>query len=143
MWKFSKLVRERHPNIFEFVDSMRKEQAATELKAARHDAAVPPAREKKKYIIINQRPAQFKQEYATGERNVFSSTVSACGWAFAQTRMTVSDINFPTWNNTYPIQNNNYLNYKQLSLYLLDPSTPRTGSQLNYSYNGTSLTARK
>ena len=48
---------------------MRKEQAATGLKAARHDAAVLPAREKKKYIIINQHLTQFMQEYANGELN--------------------------------------------------------------------------
>ena len=65
--KFSKLVRKHHPNIFEFVDAIRKEQAATELKTAQHDAAVQPARKKKKYIVVtlvNQRLAQFKQEYA-------------------------------------------------------------------------------
>ena len=62
--KFSKLVRKHHPNMFEFVDTIRKEQAATELKTAQHDAAVQPSRNKKKYIVVNQRLAQFKQEYA-------------------------------------------------------------------------------
>ena len=60
--KFSKLVRKHHPNIFEFVDAIRKEQAATELKTAQHDAAVQPARKKK--------IAQVKQEYAKGERSL-------------------------------------------------------------------------
>ena len=59
--KFSKLVRKHHPNIFEFVDAIRKEQAATELKT-RHDVAIQPARKKK--------IAQFKQEYAKGERSL-------------------------------------------------------------------------
>ena len=62
--KCSKLVRKHHPNIFEFVDAIRKEQAATELKT-QHDAAVQPARKKKKYIVVNQRLAQFKQELKT------------------------------------------------------------------------------
>ncbi len=68
--KFSKLVRKHHPNIFEFLDAVRKEQAATELKTAKHDAAVQPAQKKKKYIVVNQRIAQFKQEYANGERSL-------------------------------------------------------------------------
>ena len=46
----------------------RKEQAATELKTAQHDAAVQPAQKKMKYIVVNQRLAQFKQEYVNGER---------------------------------------------------------------------------
>ena len=50
--KFSKHTHKHHPNIFEFVDAIRKEQAATELKTAQHDAAVQPARKKKKYIVV-------------------------------------------------------------------------------------------
>ena len=68
--KFSKLARKHHNNIFEFVDAIRTEQAATELKTAQHDAAVQPARKKKKYIVVNQRLAQFKQEYSNGERSL-------------------------------------------------------------------------
>ena len=68
--KFSKLVRKLHHNILEFVDAIRKEQAATELKTAQHHAAVQPARKKKKYIVVNQRLAQFKQEYVNGERSL-------------------------------------------------------------------------
>ena len=102
--KFSKLVRKHHHNIFEFVDAIRKEQAATQLKTAQHDAVVQPARKKKKYIV-----AQCKQEYVN--ESGLSYTVCACGWVFAQTGMTVSDINVPTQNNNCPIQNKYYLNY--------------------------------
>ena len=103
--KFSKLVPKLHDNILEFVDAIRKEQAATELKTAQHDAAVQPARKKKKYIVVNQRLAQFKQKYANGERSLLRVMHAA------QTRMTVSDINVPTQNNNCPILNMYYLNY--------------------------------
>ena len=64
---------ETSPNIFKFVEVMRKEQAATELKLSQHDAAIPPPPQKKrKYRIANQCLAQFKQEYVMGERSVLS-----------------------------------------------------------------------
>ncbi|KAI0232130.1 hypothetical protein LSAT2_017539, partial [Lamellibrachia satsuma] len=46
----------------------RKEQAATKLKPAQHDAAIPPPQKKRKYRVVNQRLAQFKQELA-GDRH--------------------------------------------------------------------------
>ena len=68
--KFTKLVGKAHPNIFEFVTGIRKEQAATELKIAQNDVAMPPPAKKRKYQIINQRLAKFKSEYAQGERSL-------------------------------------------------------------------------
>ena len=127
--KFTKLVRKHHPNIFEFVDSMRKEQAARELKAA----------QQRRSTSSSTGPSHSSNR-STRTESVLCTTVSAYGWAFAQTRTTVSDIKLPTWNNNYPIQNNNYLNYKQFSLYILGPSTLSTDSHLNISYNGTCLT---
>ena len=70
--KFTKLVGKHHPNVFEFVEGMRKEQAATELKLAQHNAAIPPPQKMRKYWVVNQRLAQFKQEYVMGERSVLS-----------------------------------------------------------------------
>ena len=45
----------------------RKEQAATELKLAQHDAAIQPSQKKRKYQIVNQRLAQHKQECVMGK----------------------------------------------------------------------------
>ena len=44
-----------------------KDQAATELKLAHHDAALPPPQKKRKYQIVNQCLAQHKQEYVMGK----------------------------------------------------------------------------
>ena len=63
-----------HPNIFEFAEAMRKEQAATELKLAQHDAAIQPPHKKRKYQIVNQHLTQYKQEYVMGERSVLICT---------------------------------------------------------------------
>ena len=70
--KYTKRVGKQHPNIFEFVEAMRNEQAVTEMKLAQHDAAIPPPQKKRKYWIVNQRLAQFKQEYVTREISVLS-----------------------------------------------------------------------
>ena len=59
-----------HPNIFEFVEATRKEQA-------QHDVALPPPQKKRKYQIVNQRLAQFKQQYVMGERSVMSFLIAA------------------------------------------------------------------
>ena len=32
-----------------------------------HDAALPPPQKKRKYRVVNQRLAQFKEEYVTGK----------------------------------------------------------------------------
>ena len=69
--KFTKLVGKHHPNIFEFMEAMTKEQAVKELKPAQHNATIPPP-QKKKYQTVNQRLPQFKQEYVMGERSVLS-----------------------------------------------------------------------
>ena len=66
-----------HPNIFEFVEATRKEQAATELKLAQHDAVIQPPQNKRKYQIVNKRLAQFKQEYVMEERFVLSFLFAA------------------------------------------------------------------
>ena len=63
------------------------------------------------YIIVNQRLAQFKQEYGNGERSLLRFLHAA----FAQTRMTVSDNNVPTQNNNCPIQNISINNYHYMS----------------------------
>ena len=75
--KFTKLMCKHRPNIFEFVEAMRKDQAATELKLAQHDAAIQPSQKKRKYWIVNQRLAQFKHEYVTRERSVLSFLFAA------------------------------------------------------------------
>ena len=84
-------------------------QFKQELKTAQHDAAVQPARKKKKYIVVNQRLAQFKQEYANGERSLLRF-LHAAGHLL-KLEYTVSDIKVPTQNNNCPIQNIYYLNY--------------------------------
>ena len=59
------------------MEGTRKEQAATELKLAQHDAAIPPPQRKRKYRIVNQHLAQLKQEYVMGERSVLSFQLAA------------------------------------------------------------------
>ena len=49
------------------MEVVRNEQAATEPKIA-HDAAIPAPQKKRRYCIVNQRLAQFKQEYVCGDR---------------------------------------------------------------------------
>jgi hypothetical protein len=48
---------------------MKKEQAATQLKVAQHDVAMPPPAKKRKYRIVNERLAKFKQDYAQGQKS--------------------------------------------------------------------------
>ena len=54
------------------MEATRKEQAATELMLAQHDAAIPPPQKKRKYRIVNQHLAMFKQVHVMGERSVLS-----------------------------------------------------------------------
>ena len=61
--KFMKVVGKHHPNIFQFVDALKREQTSTELKVAQHDAAILPQQKKKKHIVRDQRLAVLKQEY--------------------------------------------------------------------------------
>ena len=61
--KFMKVSGKHHPNIFQFVDALKREQAATELKVAQHDAAILPPQKKKKHTVMDQHLAVFKQEY--------------------------------------------------------------------------------
>ena len=71
---FTKLVGKHHSNnIFECVEATRK------LKLAQHDAAIPPPppQKKRKYWIVNQRLAQFKQEYVMGDISVLSFLLAA------------------------------------------------------------------
>ena len=37
-----KVMGKHHPNMFQLVDALKREQAATELKVAQHDAAILP-----------------------------------------------------------------------------------------------------
>ena len=57
-------------NIFEFVAAVRKEQENTELKIAQQEVALPPPAKKRRYQDINRRLAQFKQQYADGQKSV-------------------------------------------------------------------------
>ena len=67
-----KVVGKHHPNIFQFVDALKREQAATELKGAQHDVAILPPQKKTKHIVMNQCLAVFKQEHGSGRRSVLS-----------------------------------------------------------------------
>ena len=60
-----------HPYIFLFVDALKREQAATELKVAQHDATILPP-QKQKHIVTDQHLAVLKQEYDSGHRAVIS-----------------------------------------------------------------------
>ena len=66
-----------HPNIFESVEVTRKDQAATELKLAQRHAAIQPPQKKRKYRIVNQCLAQFKQEYVMG-KDLYLSVLFFC-----------------------------------------------------------------
>ena len=72
-----KVVGKHHPNIFQFVDAFKREQAATELKVAQHDAAILPPQKKKKHIVTDQRLAVVKQEYDSGRRAVLNFLLAA------------------------------------------------------------------
>ena len=67
-----KVVGKHHPNIFQFVDALKREQAATELKVAQHDAAILPPQKKKNHIVTYLHLAVLKQEYDSGRRAVLS-----------------------------------------------------------------------
>ena len=84
--KFMKVVGKHHPNIFQFVDALKREQAATELKVAQHDAAILPPQKKRKHIVTDQRLAVLKQS---------SAKLSACSWTFAKTRVTLTLVAHP------------------------------------------------
>ena len=59
--KFFKLAGKAHPNIYEFLTTVKKEQAGTELKLAMQDAAIPPPAKKRKYQDINKLDYAQKQ----------------------------------------------------------------------------------
>jgi len=54
------MVEKNHSHIFPFMDALKREQAASELKVAQHDTAILPQQKKK------------KQEYGSGHRAVLN-----------------------------------------------------------------------
>ncbi|KAK2192012.1 hypothetical protein NP493_41g06047 [Ridgeia piscesae] len=69
--RLMKVAGKHHPNIVQFVYALKREQAATQLKVAQHDAAMLPP-QKKKNIVMGQHLAVFKQEYGSGCKAVLS-----------------------------------------------------------------------
>ena len=68
--KFSKVLGKHHPSIFEFINTIKKEQSATDLKIAHQNVAIAPPPKKRKYRIINEGLSQYKQDYALGRKSL-------------------------------------------------------------------------
>ena len=68
--KFFKVFGKHHPNIYEFVNAIKKEQSATDLKIAHQHVAMAPPKKKRKYRMLNERLQQHKEDYALRKKSV-------------------------------------------------------------------------
>ena len=82
--KFTKLLGKHHPNIFEFVEAIRKEQAATELKLAQRSHTTTTEEEE----VPDCEPASGSVQTGVCDGRKICTEFSACSFTLTQIRVT-------------------------------------------------------
>ena len=68
--KLSSFIGCRHPNIYQLLELITKEQATTEVLLVQLEAGSQPPQRKRKYVALDQRLDQVTQQYINGEKTI-------------------------------------------------------------------------
>ncbi|XP_046578263.1 uncharacterized protein LOC124285967 [Haliotis rubra] len=68
--RLKKIISKAHPNVFEMLSFLRKEQKLNEIKLVQYAAGRKPPPKRRKYIHVNSRLETLKQELRDGAMSV-------------------------------------------------------------------------